>query len=36
MTPAEVTARFDDQIETIRDPGSYAAWLVPVVSGAVR
>jgi ubiquinone/menaquinone biosynthesis C-methylase UbiE len=36
MTPAEVTARFDDQIETIRDPGSYAAWLVPVVSGIVN
>jgi len=36
MTPAQVTAHFDDQIETIRDPGSYAAWLVPVVSGVVR
>jgi ubiquinone/menaquinone biosynthesis C-methylase UbiE len=36
MTPAEVTARFDDQIETIRDPGSFAAWLVPVVSGTVN
>jgi SAM-dependent methyltransferase len=36
MTPAEVTSRFDDQIETIRDPGSYAVWLLPVVSGVVR
>jgi ubiquinone/menaquinone biosynthesis C-methylase UbiE len=36
MTPAEVTERFDDQIETIRDPASYAAWLVPVVSGTVK
>jgi ubiquinone/menaquinone biosynthesis C-methylase UbiE len=36
MTPAEVVAHFDDQIETIRDPSSYAAWLVPVVSGVVR
>lgn len=30
-----VVAHFDDQIATIRDPGSYAAWLVPVVSGVV-
>jgi hypothetical protein len=36
MTPAEVVAHFDDQIETIRDPASYAAWLVPVVGGKVR
>jgi SAM-dependent methyltransferase len=35
MTPGEVAAHFDDQIETIRDPLSYAAWLVPVVSGVV-
>jgi hypothetical protein len=35
MTPGEVAAHFDDQIETIRDPRSYAAWLVPVVSGVV-
>jgi hypothetical protein len=35
MTPAEVVAHFDDQIETIRDPASYVAWLVPVVSGVV-
>ena len=31
MTPAEVTDLFDDQIETLRDPASYAAWLLPVV-----
>ena len=36
MTPAEVEALFDDQIETICDPASYAAWLVPVVTGTVR
>jgi ubiquinone/menaquinone biosynthesis C-methylase UbiE len=36
MTPADVVAHFDDQIETIRDPGAYAVWLVPVVSGRVR
>ena len=36
MTPAEVVAHFDDQIETILDPASYAVWLVPVVSGVVR
>ncbi len=29
------SAHFDDQIATIRDPASYAAWLVPVVSGVV-
>ena len=28
-------AHFDDQIATIRDPGSYAVWFVPVVSGVV-
>ncbi len=33
---AEVIANFEDQIETIRDPASYAAWLVPVVTGVVR
>lgn len=27
--------RFDDQLETIRDPASYAAWIVPVVAGRV-
>jgi SAM-dependent methyltransferase len=36
MTPAEVEAHFDDQIETIRDPRSYAVWIVPVVGGVVR
>ncbi|MCX5731898.1 MAG: SAM-dependent methyltransferase, partial [Deltaproteobacteria bacterium] len=36
MAPAEVAAHFDDQIATIHDPGSYAVWLVPVVSGMVR
>jgi ubiquinone/menaquinone biosynthesis C-methylase UbiE len=35
LTPAEAKAHFDDQIATIRDPASYAAWLVPVVSGVV-
>ena len=35
MTRAEVVAHFDDQLATIRDPASYAAWLVPVVSGVV-
>ncbi len=32
LTPAQVTELFDDQIETLRDPASYAAWLLPVVS----
>jgi SAM-dependent methyltransferase len=31
----EATAHFDDQIGTLRDAGSYAAWLVPVVAGVV-
>jgi ubiquinone/menaquinone biosynthesis C-methylase UbiE len=35
MSPAEVRASFDDQIATILDPASYAAWIVPVVSGVV-
>ncbi len=35
IPPAELAARFDDQIASIRDPASYAAWLVPVVSGIV-
>ena len=26
-------AHFDDQIATLRDPASYAAWIVPVLSG---
>ncbi len=32
----EARARWDDQIATIRAPGTYAAWLVPVVSGVAR
>jgi ubiquinone/menaquinone biosynthesis C-methylase UbiE len=35
LTREEAIAHFDDQIATIHDPGSYAAWLVPVVSGVV-
>jgi SAM-dependent methyltransferase len=35
VTPEWVRARFDDQLETIRDPGSYAAWIVPIVAGRV-
>ncbi len=35
ITADEARAHFDDQIATIRDPGSYAAWLVPVVAGLV-
>jgi SAM-dependent methyltransferase len=36
ITAAEAVESFDDQIATIRDPASYAAWLVPVVAGVVR
>ncbi len=35
MTREEALARWNDQIETIRDPASYAAWVVPVVCGTV-
>lgn len=35
MSRAEALDRWNDQIEAIRDPGAYAAWLVPVVSGQV-
>jgi ubiquinone/menaquinone biosynthesis C-methylase UbiE len=35
FTREEALARWNDQIETIRDPASYAAWFVPVVSGRV-
>ena len=35
ITLAESLAHWDDQIATIRTPGAYAAWLVPVVSGVV-
>lgn len=33
VTRSHAKDHFDDQIATIRDPGAYAAWLVPVVSG---
>ena len=33
--PEEAIAHFDDQIATILDEDSYAAWIVPVVSGVV-
>jgi SAM-dependent methyltransferase len=36
LTREEARANFDDQLETLRDPASYAAWLVPVVSGRKR
>ncbi len=29
----EARAHFDDQIATLRDPASYAVWMVPVLSG---
>ena len=32
---AEVIAHFEDQLAALRDPGAYAAWMVPVVSGVV-
>jgi SAM-dependent methyltransferase len=35
MSPDLVRSHLEDQIATIRDPRSYAAWLVPVVSGVV-
>jgi hypothetical protein len=35
MTPAEAVAHFDSPIETVRDPASHAAWLVPVAGGTV-
>ncbi|HVP68346.1 MAG TPA: class I SAM-dependent methyltransferase [Anaeromyxobacteraceae bacterium] len=35
LSAADVRAHFEDQIATILDPASYAAWLVPVVSGRV-
>lgn len=31
-----VAANFDDQLDAIRDPASYAAWVIPVVSGRVE
>jgi ubiquinone/menaquinone biosynthesis C-methylase UbiE len=33
LSSQEARAHFDDQIATLRDPASYAAWMVPVVSG---
>jgi ubiquinone/menaquinone biosynthesis C-methylase UbiE len=35
FTREQALERWNDQIETIRDPASYAAWIVPVVSGRV-
>jgi ubiquinone/menaquinone biosynthesis C-methylase UbiE len=35
VSAEQARAHFDDQIATIRDPGGYAAWFVPVVSGRV-
>jgi hypothetical protein len=35
MTLEQATAEWNDQIDTLRDPASYAAWIVPVVSGVV-
>lgn len=35
FTAEEVRAHFDDQIATLRDPDSYAVWMVPVVSARV-
>jgi ubiquinone/menaquinone biosynthesis C-methylase UbiE len=35
VTEAWVAAHFEEQIATLRDPGSYAAWIVPVVAGRV-
>jgi ubiquinone/menaquinone biosynthesis C-methylase UbiE len=32
---AEARERWDDQIASIRDPASYAVWMVPVVAGVV-
>jgi ubiquinone/menaquinone biosynthesis C-methylase UbiE len=32
---AEVRARFDEQVATLRDPDAYAAWLLPVVAARV-
>ena len=33
LSSQEARAHFDDQIATLRDPATYAAWIVPVVSG---
>jgi SAM-dependent methyltransferase len=33
MSREEALAHFDDQLATLSDPGAYAAWMVPIVSG---
>ena len=33
LTRAEVRSLFDHVIDTIRDPGQYAVWHIPIVSG---
>jgi ubiquinone/menaquinone biosynthesis C-methylase UbiE len=33
--PEEARAQFESMIANIRDPGGYAVWMVPVVSGRV-
>ncbi len=35
VTLEEANALWNDQIATLRDPKSYAAWLVPIVAGVV-
>lgn len=35
MRRQEVIDHFDDQLATLRDPVSYAAWILPVVAGVV-
>ena len=35
VSSEEARANFDDQIATLRDPDSYAAWIIPVLSGLV-
>jgi SAM-dependent methyltransferase len=35
VTREEAFANFEDQIATLRDPGAYAAWILPVVSAVV-
>lgn len=35
LSADEFRAHFDDQVATLRDPDSYAAWFVPVVSAVV-
>ncbi len=33
LSSEKARAHFDDQIATLRDPASYAVWMVPVLSG---